>query len=75
MHNKVLILIFVALVFILGALLYIYNPSPEEYKNPNEPEPVFCTMEAKQCPDGSYVGRVGPKCEFAPCPQAIPASQ
>lgn len=26
-----------------------------------------CTMEAKQCPDGSYVGRVPPNCEFAPC--------
>ncbi len=31
-------------------------------------EPVFCTMEAKECPDGSYVGRIPPKCEFAPCP-------
>jgi hypothetical protein len=29
---------------------------------------VACTMEAKQCPDGSYVGRTGPKCEFAACP-------
>jgi hypothetical protein len=25
-------------------------------------------MEAKQCPDGSWVGRIGPRCEFAPCP-------
>ncbi len=32
------------------------------------PEPVVCTMEAKLCPDGSYVGRSGPKCEFAQCP-------
>ncbi len=29
---------------------------------------VFCTQEAKRCPDGSYVGRSGPNCEFAPCP-------
>jgi len=29
-----------------------------------------CTLEAKQCPDGSYVGRKGPFCEFAPCPGA-----
>jgi hypothetical protein len=29
-----------------------------------------CTMEAKTCPDGSSVGRTGPKCEFAPCPIA-----
>lgn len=27
-----------------------------------------CTMEAKQCPDGTYVGRQGPRCEFAACP-------
>src|SRR3989344_2131130 len=26
-----------------------------------------CTQEAKQCPDGSYVGRTGPNCEFAAC--------
>lgn len=31
-------------------------------------DPVFCTQEAKLCPDGSYVGRVGPKCEFSLCP-------
>ena len=32
------------------------------------PAPVACTAEAKQCPDGTYVGRTGPKCEFTPCP-------
>lgn len=38
----------------------------------NQPtEPVYCTMEAKECPDGSYVGRTGPNCEFTPCPLAI----
>lgn len=37
------------------------------------PKPVFCTMEAKQCPDGkSYVGRTGPNCEFAACPSPSP---
>lgn len=35
---------------------------------PTQPVPIACTMEAKQCPDGSYVGRAGPKCEFAACP-------
>ncbi|MDO8524372.1 MAG: Ser-Thr-rich GPI-anchored membrane family protein [bacterium] len=27
-----------------------------------------CTMDVKQCPDGSYVSRKGPNCEFAQCP-------
>lgn len=36
---------------------------------------VMCTMEAMLCPDGSYVGRSGPKCEFAKCPVAsVPTS-
>jgi len=37
--------------------------------NSNVPQPVACTQEAKACPDGSYVGRSGPNCEFAACPQ------
>ncbi|GEM_PF-1909624 len=36
-----------------------------------EPEPVACTMEARLCPDGSYVGRTGPKCEFTECNSLI----
>jgi len=33
---------------------------------------IACTQEAKLCPDGSYVGRTGPACEFAACPEANP---
>ena len=35
------------------------------------PTPTACTQEAKQCSDGSYVDRTGPKCEFAECPPEI----
>ncbi len=38
-------------------------PSPKP-----APDMIYCTQEAKQCPDGSYVGRTGPNCEFSPCP-------
>lgn len=30
-------------------------------------ETVFCTADAMQCPDGTFVGRTGPNCEFV-CP-------
>jgi len=41
----------------------------------NDPDhPTACTQEAKLCPDGSYVGRTGPKCEFAPCPNPGPTN-
>src|SRR3989344_344613 len=32
------------------------------------PEQVLCIQDSLLCPDGSYVSRVGPKCEFAECP-------
>lgn len=37
----------------------------------NESKPVACTADAKICPDGTAVGRVGPDCEFAPCPTPV----
>ena len=36
------------------------------------PRKIACTQEAKQCPDGSYVSRIGPNCDFAPCPTPTP---
>src|SRR5260221_6709844 len=36
---------------------------------PTTVQKKFCTTEAKQCPDGSYVSRAGPNCEFTPCPK------
>lgn len=35
------------------------------------PDQVMCTQDAMQCPDGSWVGRSGSKCEFI-CPQTSP---
>ncbi len=34
--------------------------------------PIACTLDAKVCPDGSAVGRTGPNCEFAECPEVPP---
>jgi hypothetical protein len=66
-------------IFFLGIIIgYIISnilPSLNTYiktrigKKPIPSEPVVCTMEVKQCPDGSWVGRVPPKCDFAPCPK------
>lgn len=32
-----------------------------------QPGGVVCTADARQCPDGTWVGRTGPRCEFV-CP-------
>lgn len=41
--------------------------------SPSPTETGACTMDAKQCPDGSYVGRLPPDCAFAVCPKNAPA--
>jgi len=36
---------------------------------PPAEEPVFCTADVQECPDGSFVARQPPDCAFAPCPE------
>lgn len=62
MRKMVLLLIIVLIIAGLAGYL--------DWKKRNaveESEVASCTQEAKLCPDGSYVGRSGLKCEFAPC--------
>jgi hypothetical protein len=56
--------------FLIIALLVIAAAAAGVYywQKIQAPKYQACTMEAKLCPDGSAVGRTGPKCEFAPCP-------
>lgn len=61
--NKKILLAVFAVLLLGGAFYFIWA------KFIHQPEPISCTMEAKLCPDGSAVGRTGPNCEFAPCPQ------
>jgi len=64
-NKKVLLLsafaVFMAIVFIGGAVIA---------KSENSNNGKFCTMDAKLCPDGSSVGRIGSSCEFAACPNS-----
>lgn len=32
-------------------------------------EGIVCPQDVKQCADGSFVARTGPKCQFAACPE------
>lgn len=52
-------------------LLVTYEPLTEDEEEDVD-EPVACTMDAKECPDGSYVGRIAPDCEFKECPEFVP---
>ncbi len=54
-------IIWVSFAGYLNYSIWQLNPSADSGQ-------VACTQEAKLCPDGSYVGRTGPKCEFSACP-------
>src|SRR6185295_18239462 len=61
----------VILAAVAGYLIISRGPSPSTIgEEPPIGGPIggtVCTQEAMLCPDGSYVGRTGPNCEFAPC--------
>ncbi len=56
------------LIAILLAACAQSNTNPGVEANP-KPSEVMCTMDAMQCPDGSWVGRSPPSCAFN-CPPA-----
>jgi hypothetical protein len=45
----------------------------EFFNAPPAPDTVACAADAMQCPDGSYVGRSGPDCQFV-CPTSTTSS-
>jgi hypothetical protein len=66
-------LILIIMVLTAGAFLFkvdkfdmqnLYQPINNLVRHKNK----ACTMEAKLCPDGTYISRTGPDCEFTPCP-------
>lgn len=61
-----------AILIMLGTAGYFSLPWNKSALT--RPSGVACTMEAKLCPDGSYVGRRGPNCEFAACPSVVPTT-
>lgn len=60
------VLIFVLILVVISTAWILV--SKRKVTNIQE-ENVACTLEAKICPDGSYVGRTGPSCEFEKCPE------
>ncbi|MCI0597634.1 hypothetical protein L0Y34_00955 [Candidatus Parcubacteria bacterium] len=57
----------IVLIIVIGLGGFFYRDVMER-TNPGGGNVTACTLEAKLCPDGSAVGRMGPSCAFAPCP-------
>jgi putative hemolysin len=80
MNKKISTLLAFCVIIILAVLvagISFYLWKGVNFKNnpvvnfPKKNNPVACTMEAKLCPDGSFVSRVAPDCDFTPCPEFV----
>jgi len=64
-----LILILVGVLIVVGIAGGAYYLGKQRSSSAPSNNQTACTQDAKICPDGSAVGRVGPNCEFAECPK------
>ncbi len=58
-NQWIIVAIILALLILFGSI-YILSQQQKENQ-------VVCIQDVKQCPDGSYVSRQPPTCEFAKC--------
>ncbi|MDP3988377.1 MAG: hypothetical protein Q8P80_04515 [Candidatus Levybacteria bacterium] len=63
-------IIFIAISTLAAFLIGGFVLGSKNKNNPPAGGPKACTQEAKLCPDGSYVSRTGPNCEFSTCPKS-----
>ncbi len=60
---------YLGFLIIVGLLSFVGLVQAEKELDNSD---TICTQDAKQCPDGSYVSRTGPRCEYTACPGEAP---
>ncbi len=65
---KKIIILIIILLALWGGYEYFTKDSSPVSEIPSRTDEIMCTMDARMCPDGSYVGRQGPDCQFQLCP-------
>lgn len=60
-----IIIVVTVFLSLLVGVYFVY----QRFVKPVDIGRTACSAEAKLCPDGSVVGRIGPNCEFAECPK------
>lgn len=68
MKKDLWIIILILLALIVGGVYAMNRDNRKDVgKDGVDDDLIACTADAMQCPDGSWVGRTGPNCEFI-CP-------
>ena len=71
-RKKIYLMIGIILLSGIVAGSYYFWDDLVNFLNPKgETGKIDCMMDTKECPDGSFVNRIQPNCEFAECPPVI----
>lgn len=65
---KKIIVVALAILLLIGGVIWWMQNNEVSPVTGDDNDAVACTMDAMLCPDGSYVGRTGPNCQFV-CPE------
>lgn len=75
MNTTAKVILWIIVIAVIGIAIYAFvysgNGRTSAFDDASNTAAIgtICTLDAKMCPDGSYVGRTGPNCEFV-CPPA-----
>ncbi len=67
MKKTILMILLLAIAACTSTTTPVENRT-DRYSNTTE-EPTMCTADVFECPDGSFVSREAPSCEFKACPE------
>ena len=62
----VLVIVIISIMLTLNDVVNDIIKSSNAFK-PSNMNPIVCTQDVRMCPDGTYVQRVAPSCDFSPC--------
>ncbi len=74
MNTKAIIALTIIGVLAIGGAL-VYGLGGTNLLRPSPGVLVLCAADVRECPDGSYVNRTSPTCEFKACPTATTTPQ
>lgn len=64
MNKKISFLVLLVVLVVIVWAFWAQFSTLFSLRSSENTETVACTMDAMQCPDGRWVGRTGPNCEF-----------
>lgn len=60
--------LFAILILVVAGIMFFLFFQGKIQSQDDQAQGQFCAQDIRFCPDGSYVSRVAPSCDFAECP-------